>query len=191
MPDTRCPCSPSSPSQRILDNLDTLGANITKLRDQLAPLGTQEFWKSLLSEDMNKDLELVKERVTYYLQQLPQLREELGSKVRDSASKSVEKLRKLLERYSDQMPPDVASRLQALLDGHMNLAALREQAGEKLRELQKKMGEKLSELKGKLQEKLSQLSANTEPVAVLLEDLRSGMQPLWDSFLLLDEGTGQ
>ncbi|CAK6448744.1 unnamed protein product [Pipistrellus nathusii] len=170
---------------KIMDNLDALGANITKLRDQLSQMVTQEYWNSLLTQDMNKDLEQAKERVTFYLQQL---REKLGSKMRDGASKSVEKL---LERYGDQMPEGLATQLQALREGRVRLGELRDQAGEKLSELHKKAGEKLSELR----EKLSQLSKNSEPLGAmlenLLEDLRLGMLPLWENFQLPQEGAGQ
>lgn len=165
--------------------MDALGANITKLRDQLSQMVTQEYWNSLLTQDMNKDLEQAKERVTFYLQQL---REKLGSKMRDGASKSVEKL---LERYGDQMPEGLATQLQALREGRVRLGELRDQAGEKLSELHKKAGEKLSELR----EKLSQLSKNSEPLGAmlenLLEDLRLGMLPLWENFQLPQEGAGQ
>ncbi|XP_045434110.1 apolipoprotein A-I [Pipistrellus kuhlii] len=170
---------------KIMDNLDTLGDNITKLRDQLSQMMTQEYWNSLLTQDMNKDLEQAKERVTFYLQQL---REKLGSKLREGASMSVEKL---LERYGDQMPKDLATQLQALQEGRVNLSDLRVQAGKKLSEMHKKAGEKLRELQVKLWEKLSKLSENQEPLGGLLEDLRSGMLPVLGSLLLPEEGAGQ
>lgn len=171
-PDTGWPCSPSSPRLKIMDNLDTLGDNITKLGDQLSQMMNQEYWNSLLTQDMNKDLEQAKERVTFYLQQL---REKLGSKMREGASKSVEKL---LERYGDQMPKGLATQLLALKEGRVRLSDLRDQVGDELRELGKKLEKKLSELK-------------EGPLGVLLEDLSSGMQPLVERFLVPEEGAGQ
>nr|P0DM92.1 RecName: Full=Apolipoprotein A-I; Short=Apo-AI; Short=ApoA-I; AltName: Full=Apolipoprotein A1; Contains: RecName: Full=Truncated apolipoprotein A-I; Flags: Precursor [Panthera tigris altaica] len=57
---------------KLLDNWDTLGSTITKLREQIGPV-TQEFWDNLeketevLRQEMSKDLEEVKQKVQPYL----------------------------------------------------------------------------------------------------------------------------
>lgn len=192
---------------KLLENWDTLTSSFTKLRESLSP-ATQQFWENLeketevLVKEMNKDLEVVKEKVKPYLDEFQKKWQEevelyrtkvapLGQELHEGASQKLQELHEKLTPLGNELRNHLRSHVEMLrekLDAYSD--TLRQRLAQRLQAL-REGGTSLSGLQDKASAQLQELHKVVQPA---LQDLGQGLLPVWENFKVsvlaaLDEAT--
>ncbi|XP_055963671.1 apolipoprotein A-I [Sorex fumeus] len=179
---------------KLLDNFDTMSSSLGKLQEQVSPvaqelLSTLEKETADLRASVNKDLDLVKEKVQPYLEEFQKkVQEEVEvyrQKVEPINAELREGTRQKLQEWQAKLVPvgeNLRDRLRAQVE------ALRLQLGPYSDDLRRAVVQRMEALKEnsgaladyhtKASEQLSALRDRTKPA---LDDLMVGLLPVWEN----------
>nr|AAB34570.1 apolipoprotein A-I, apoA-I=cholesterol transporter [Erinaceus europaeus=European hedgehogs, blood, Peptide, 241 aa] [Erinaceus europaeus] len=180
-------------NKKLADNWDTVSSALLKAREQMKPIA-MEFWGNLekdtegLRQTVSKDLELVKEKVQPYLDSFQKKVEEelelyrqkvapLSAEWREQARQKAQELQQKAGELGQQHRDRVRTHVDAL---RTDLAPYGEEARklllQRLQDIKAKSGD-LAEYQTKLSEHLKSFGEKAQPT---LQDLRHGLEPLWE-----------